>query len=59
MLGLVPQDLDDFGDILERVDALGFLVCDDSDPEMIDAVRADELYALRSVWFVNKRTASC
>ncbi len=59
MLGLVLQDLDDFGDILKRVDALSFLMCDDSDPEMLDAVRADKLNALRSVWFVNKRTASC
>ncbi len=59
LLGQVLQDLDDFCDILKRVHAFCFLVRDDPDPEMIDAVRIDELNALGGVWLVNKGTASC
>lgn len=58
MLGLVRQDLDDFSDILEGVHASCFLMRDNPDPEMVDALRTDEVNALGGVWLVNERTAS-
>lgn len=58
MLRLILQDLDDFGNIVERIYTPCFLVRNDLDPEMVDAVGLDELDVFRRVGLFHKRTIS-